>query len=460
MINEKDLQQYILETVQPHVYVADIETDELYYINPVLEKLLRVEKKDWLYKKYYDILETAFSAMSPKSCDLIEDVVHTWRAYLPSVDKFLKIKVTLKEIKGKKIRFGIAQDITENVQFALNMENKLKEQDIFNSCLEMLLSPLKIETAIDSLLEMLCDYYQADRAHIVHIPSSENNLLEVFQWNKEQALTTKNILNNLSREDILKWFAQYPQQEVISLFDKDTLEKSSPLFAKTNIQSYICTPLYCAEPNSKTCEVFTLSTLTAKNIMGFIGVINPKVHLANKSLIQNIAKAYITFYQKNRLLQSFYDLSHYDSMTKLLNRNSFEKRYKELSKQNYKNLGVINVDINALKYMNDTNGHEAGDELIRQSAHILKSCFQDNVYRTGGDEFMVLIENILESDFKQLVKTLKDVIAQKTHVSMSIGYFWNDGSMLFTEHIKKADVLMYQNKQQYYSNSINCRRVE
>ncbi|MDD2224924.1 MAG: GGDEF domain-containing protein [Candidatus Shapirobacteria bacterium] len=86
-----------------------------------------------------------------------------------------------------------------------------------------------------------------------------------------------------------------------------------------------------------------------------------------------------------------------DSLTGCYNRNFFEKFKQEHFDPNRDNnrIGLVFVDVNNLKIINDTQGHEAGDTLIKNTANFLKSNFrkEDLIIRLGGDEFIVICRN-------------------------------------------------------------------
>ena len=86
-------------------------------------------------------------------------------------------------------------------------------------------------------------------------------------------------------------------------------------------------------------------------------------------------------------------------------------------------LGVACFDLNGLKEVNDDLGHSAGDQLICRAAEYLRQTFSDRVYRTGGDEFVV-VDNLMEKqDFEAAVVRLqKDMI--ENGVSCSVGFSW------------------------------------
>ena len=92
------------------------------------------------------------------------------------------------------------------------------------------------------------------------------------------------------------------------------------------------------------------------------------------------------------------EMAYHDSLTGLYNKNSYNAKINEL--QNYienelpLELAVIMIDINNLKYINDTYGHRLGDDYIKGCCSIIAKCAAGtSTYRIGGDEFVVLLED-------------------------------------------------------------------
>ena len=121
--------------------------------------------------------------------------------------------------------------------------------------------------------------------------------------------------------------------------------------------------------------------------------------------------------------------------------------------------GYVMCDINGLKMVNDMQGHEAGDEMIKDVASCLSYIFgNEKVFRMGGDEFVTIYT---EGDEAALRKKLDGVRVMLRHKerSASMGYVFNqDGSIPFEEVKIKADKLMYMEKEEYYSGKNDRRR--
>lgn len=187
-----------------------------------------------------------------------------------------------------------------------------------------------------------------------------------------------------------------------------------------------------------------------KNILGFLGVVNAKntfilkndINFLNDAISHGIENLFL--YQELEFRESF------DALTGVKNRNAYES-YLKTKNKDLKTLGLIVVDINGLKHHNDTSGHKAGDELIQKVAKSLSCVFQpENVYRFGGDEFVVICENIEEENLKQKINSFYTCL-DNTHVSL--GYVFQSQDINIPKMQEEADQLMYRDKKQFYINN-------
>ena len=154
-----------------------------------------------------------------------------------------------------------------------------------------------------------------------------------------------------------------------------------------------------------------------------------------------------------------------DELTKLYNRRSFDEDIEQYKKQPLDdNFALFSVDLNRLKYANDSKGHAAGDELIKGSASCLVSAVGNSgkVYRTGGDEFTLIV---FTDDAATMKKRIEEAAAawhgeMISSLTMSVGYaahkdYPNDS----IEDLEKvADSMMYEAKNQFYKESGLDRR--
>jgi len=138
-----------------------------------------------------------------------------------------------------------------------------------------------------------------------------------------------------------------------------------------------------------------------------------------------------------------------DVLTGLMNRNQYEAYCQKIQHQT-DGLTCIYIDANGLHEINNTKGHLAGDQMLRYIADTLKVQFGENdVYRIGGDEFVVFQTKRTEQEIKSALHHVHEEIERNAY-HVSAGYCTGTPGMLLKEIIKSAEVRMYAEKQKYY----------
>jgi diguanylate cyclase (GGDEF)-like protein len=148
-------------------------------------------------------------------------------------------------------------------------------------------------------------------------------------------------------------------------------------------------------------------------------------------------------------------ISMRDSLTGLYNRTFFEEECWRLDTMEANPLGLILCDVDGLKLINDTLGHDAGNSLLLKTARAIQESFRENdmIARIGGDEFAVLLPKTSDVLIEKAVKRIETVVQSDNdlengpHLSLSIGYaFRRDATISITELFKIADNNMYREK--------------
>ena len=205
-----------------------------------------------------------------------------------------------------------------------------------------------------------------------------------------------------------------------------------------------------------------LIPLRRKTVIGYLYVINFNVDrlVEVKELTELMAFFLGSEIDNYLLLHKLEELSQIDVLTGINNRRAMIRRMKEFSdEQEGHPYGVINIDLNGLKVVNDRDGHSAGDLLLIQAAEILRKVFyQEDLFRTGGDEFIVITGNITKEKFEHKVKRLRRDVDKNSKVSFAIGAYWSDGTTDLTTAFRYADEIMYADKEAYYEKHPEFRR--
>lgn len=159
------------------------------------------------------------------------------------------------------------------------------------------------------------------------------------------------------------------------------------------------------------------------------------------------------------LEQKLKEVSRFDQLTQMNNRNSYELTLSSIASHAAHSLACIYVDVNGLHELNNKEGHASGDEMLKFIAEQIKMFFgEDLSFRVGGDEFVIFVPDTgiceLEQDINMMVKKIEKE-----------GYHVATGCEVMSTHylsldnlIKSAESKMYQSKKQFYKNKMYDRR--
>lgn len=174
--------------------------------------------------------------------------------------------------------------------------------------------------------------------------------------------------------------------------------------------------------------------------------------------VRLVARAYNDVLKRRDALDAILrSAAETDALTNLPNRYSFERYRMDLEESGCP-VAVLLFDINYLKQTNDSHGHHAGDQLIREAAACISTCFSDaesnNCFRFGGDEFAAIIKNCTKQSIRKMVEKFKE-IEKERNISISLGYAYTDeiGKTSFKQLLEEADRQMYVNKKAAHENA-------
>lgn len=199
------------------------------------------------------------------------------------------------------------------------------------------------------------------------------------------------------------------------------------------------------------------------NIVGYLIIDNFKEKniCTIKYLVETTAITFFSEIHSRRLVEKLTFMGIHDQLTNVNNRNAFNLRVCELEGID-DCVGIAYADVNGLKSINDELGHDAGDARIIKIASMLSRVFlRRDVFRIGGDEFVVIVPGISQVEFEEKIAHLKKIARQleneekivaNSGVNMffSLGYVWSETCLALVDLLKKADELMYEEKRRYH----------
>jgi len=160
-------------------------------------------------------------------------------------------------------------------------------------------------------------------------------------------------------------------------------------------------------------------------------------------------------------------LSLHDPLTGLYNRVYFEEEISRIEKTRHGTVGILSCDVDGLKLVNDTLGHDQGDRLLAAAAKVIRNSFRggDLAARIGGDEFAVILPNTTRSAVENACQRIQEGVASYNAItpelplSISVGFAIRNGSHKNLKDVyKEADNHMYR-KKLYRTQSIRSTIV-
>jgi diguanylate cyclase (GGDEF)-like protein len=164
--------------------------------------------------------------------------------------------------------------------------------------------------------------------------------------------------------------------------------------------------------------------------------------------------------RQNESLKKALKSAYTDSLTRLWNRNYYEKFHKKFDSAKH-GLGVIYLDANKLKKINDKYGHKAGDDYLSEIGKFVQSCLKrksDFAFRIGGDEFLVVLaltgsnpqkalDTVCGRIMTQLAKTNKKRLEnEEIELSFAMGCALKNEDENLQSAILRAEEKMYEHK--------------
>lgn len=320
----------------------------------------------------------------------------------------------------------------------LNVSNTLIQ------CVRKLSNDLYKESTIDEILQIICEFYQAERCYVLDLDMDNKKVNGIFEYGKRH--------DDIHIENMVRLCLEHT--DLINQFFEN--QKSYYIEDVTHEIPYT-SPIYASFTQQKIHSIIVVPFMDHKQIKGVFAVDNPKQNYYQKDFLESLCFFIKTAMEREKEKTKLKNLSYVDSLTYAQNRNHFNEYIEQNRNKELHSLGVIYLDLNGLKEINDKMGHIAGDTLIISASYALQEIFLDNSYRVGGDEFVVIEQDVSELlFFDQYAKLLKRM--KELEISVATGCVWKETCSNLSETLQEADQKMYEDKKRYYSLAENDRR--
>ena len=408
----------ILGAFSEPVYVTDVKTKEMLFVNAAAAGVLKDRQQ-------------------------AEDI-KSWRMMQEKNGEGYIFHEKQIEWDGREAVITVAIDVTENENRKKELETRLETERFIVKCIAQLHRNKSVDSIFSSLLSMTGEFFDTDRVYIFDYDGQETN--NTYEWCRDGVEPQKDSLQKLDVKYIKRWLPIFEKGECVIIEDIESIKESAPdeyeVLNKQNIHSLIAAPI---DDNDK--------------LIGYIGMDNiPSEKLRASELFFTTLSYFVSSVICRRNNEEcLRRMSYTDSLTGLFNRNKFIEDTKSLSSSEAEGIGVLYMDLNGLKEINDEYGHDEGDKAIKiVSECAVKSFCSESIYRVGGDEFVVLFEGS-EDGFDERINELQKNLGQIEY-TVSAGWQYSTKTNDIENVIKAADEKMYTDKKHYYRDKQDAGR--
>lgn len=429
----------LLNEISELVYVSDPETYELLFVNQTGCQTLHLE--NYKHKKCYEVLQGKNSPCEFCTNDrLCDDNFYTWEFTNPSIGRHFLLKDKIIQWRGKTARMEIAFDITERELQKQELKNMLDVQTLITNCVRMLYAVDDLDQTINAVLTQIGEFLVSDRAYVFEIKDELMN--NTHEWTAPGISPQLEKLQQLDLSLISDWLPFFEKNDCIIIDDVEQLQKTNPAAYATlhaqEITSLIAAPIFLDN-----------------KLAGYIGIDNyDSEKIKNSSYLLLSMSIFLSYAIRHRNhVDMLHRLSYHDLLTNALNRNAFMDVLSQFRPGQYASAGIIYIDINGMKEINDFYGHHQGDKiLITTVAKVFNLFKPDELFRIGGDEFVIITYDLTETDFYEKFNLLRNIFCEKTNLPFSIatGSCWVKSPSDLNSLLQQADSAMYTDKKKFY----------
>jgi len=322
----------------------------------------------------------------------------------------------------------IVDELVKISHFKRTIEQDIKKADIYE----------RIET-------VLADYMSLDKFSIYEVDERKNSM-HVITVHGESMWCSNIIL-----EDANECRAKRTGEDV----DSQEFPCICPRFAHNDLCSTSGIQYYCIPVNIGGKVGSVVQIVYEKDMDIFVRMLIPYI----KGYLQEASPVL----ESKSLMELLQQQSYIDQLTGLYNRRFLDEIADKISaqvKRRGTSLGILMIDIDYFKQINDKYGHDVGDRVLKEIAGVIKSSVReaDYVIRFGGEEILVLLVDVREGTAKKVAEKIRRSIENKVieisggvikkTVSIGVSEFPKDCDGKFWQCIKFADVALYRAKEE------------
>ena len=419
-----------LDQREQYQVIIDPDTKKILYVNKSAREVMGVKKHELDNVHCYELFKN--SCTECKVCNLLSSYVNVagknecgLSRYIPNGNFIIQSKYM--PWKGKPARVVSFFDVNDKQHVEECFLQEMESQDTFSKCWELIMDSPTQEVDYNSVLKILNDYYASDC--ILIAPYMDGKYKGLYEAHKENA------------------------EKIIEAFRRDfKLDIFKKLHAFYNTDGFLMRRRLLAYIEEHPETKATMESYYIHNVLGiklirrdqFVGqllVINPRHHVNDYEILNQINVFFITdLLRRNLLSDKEYARTH-DILTRLWNRNFFTEWQMKYGHLVTNTFGVFTADIVNLKKINKEFGYDYGNKKIVEVAELFQNVFSGySIFRFDDDQVLAICHATGKEMFTKLVAYAQESI-EEIGFPVACGFAWTNEIGILSM-IQQAEELM------------------
>ena len=428
--------QAILDQMGEIIYVSDQTTDELLYLNQTGIQRFGVPAPGAKCYAHLCGRTSPCKFCAQDQAASCQKQRQAWLRERPDLGNVL-LSHSLIEYEGRPCRLGTVTDVDRYVENLTEVQSDLAAAKMLINCMEQMVSGGDAKCVMDTVRA----YYDADRAYALRFAADRRTASVIHEVCREDAVSQQDLMQDVPMEllkPMLSALQPSNQRTVCVIADVDALRDDPARRAvydwlhPQGVRSLIAVPVY-----------------HGSELHGFLCAENLRQNVDAPELMEKIAYMAAGELHRRELMEELRQKAYYDPSTMCYNRIAYDEALDKLCGTEQP-IGVGCLNLNGLRRINESLGYRYGDRIVYKACAMLKSCFgYKNVYRIGGDEYMVLWPNVSYEDFTAACERLEAELKEEKDFA-SFGHAWGTKEKV-SGIISEAETSMRTLKNRYYA---------
>lgn len=426
-------------------YLVNPDTYELILGNDALYNRVGMTREQCAGKTCYEVMQQR-ETPCPFCCkaNWNTDKFCVWRNQNLVLEQEFLIKNKLVNWQGKQVMLAIAVDISNNKSVQDSLDNSAVESHMVVSGIQRMIEAPDLHVAMQNAQEAIAYFFGADAVQIWQQREKDANFSRTYEWTRQP-----DTLEDAAAPEILQvvnaWLKSKAWNQSIIIESQESMLMHSydmfELMKRSKLHNQLWIPLRDSE-----------------SLLGVLVIANVTANFQNTTFMESFGVLMLGELRRRALIESTLYASEHDELTGVLNRSSFDRFLVQFNGDLVHSLGVVVSDINDMKGINKRRGVHVGDQYICAFAAYIKSVFPaDKIFRMNGDEFLIAVTNMEESELRSRVQVLDSLLQEETRFSVAFGSVWDNVEKSLDELISQATASVKLEKRRYYDLLLDAR---